>query len=117
MLVVETILHQQVLVSDPVLVLVSVMMNSKRKKRISYSDQPPYRARVSNLPWEVEESNVIRHFEDRMQAKDIISDIVLPKDRDTGRLRGFAFVTFNDRALLEESLNLSMTEFKEENLR
>lgn len=84
----------------------------RERKEFPIPDQPPYRARVSNLPWEVEESNVIRHFEDRMQAKDIISDIVLPKDRDTGRLRGFAFVTFNDRALLEESLNLSMTEFQ-----
>lgn len=84
----------------------------RERKEFPIPDQPPYRARVSNLPWEVEESNVIRHFEDRMQAKDIISDIVLPKDRDTGRLRGFAFVTFNDRALLKESLNLSMTEFQ-----
>ena len=50
MLVVETILHQRVLVSDPVLVQVLVMMNSKKEKNF-YSDQPPYRARVSNLPW------------------------------------------------------------------
>lgn len=84
----------------------------RERKEFPIPDQPPYRARVSNLPWEVEEDIVIRHFEDRMQAKDIISDIVLPKDRETGRLRGFAFITFNDRGLLEESLNLSMTEFQ-----
>ena len=84
----------------------------RERKEFPIPDQPPYRARVSNLPWETDENSIVRHFEDRMQAQDIISDVVLPKDRETGRLRGFAFVTFNEREILEESLNLSMSEFQ-----
>ncbi|RCK58213.1 Eukaryotic translation initiation factor 4B [Candida viswanathii] len=84
----------------------------RERKEFPVPDQPPYRARVSNLPWEVDEDGIVRHFEDRMQAKDIISEVVLPKDRDTGKVRGFAFVTFTERDVLEESLNLSMSEFQ-----
>lgn len=84
----------------------------RERKEFPIPDQPPYRARVSNLPWETDEDGIVRHFEDRMQAQGIISDVVLPKDRETGKLRGFAFVTFNEREILEESLNLSMSEFQ-----
>lgn len=84
----------------------------KERKEYPIPDKPPYVARVSNLPWEVTEEVIVRHFEDRMQAQDIITDIKLPVDRDNGRLKGFAFVTFTERGFLEESLNLTLSEFQ-----
>ncbi|KAK6458234.1 uncharacterized protein RJT20DRAFT_126204 [Scheffersomyces xylosifermentans] len=84
----------------------------RERKEFPIPDQPPYRARVANLPWEITEDAVIRHFEDRMQAQNIITDIKLPVDRENGRLKGFAFVTFSERALLEEALNLNLSDFE-----
>ncbi|CAD1813624.1 RNA recognition motif family protein [Candida parapsilosis] len=84
----------------------------KERKEYPVPDKPPYVARVSNLPWEVTEEVIVRHFEDRMQAHDIITDIRLPVDRENGRLKGYAFVTFTERGLLEESLNLTLSEFQ-----
>ncbi|EGW30385.1 uncharacterized protein SPAPADRAFT_63232 [Spathaspora passalidarum NRRL Y-27907] len=84
----------------------------RERKEFPIPDQAPFRARVGNLPWDgIAEDDVVRYFEGRMQAQDIISDVKLPTDRETGKLRGFAFVTFNERAMLEESLNLNLSEF------
>lgn len=83
----------------------------RERKEFPIPDHPPFRARIGNLPWEVTESSLTRFFEDRMQAKDIISDLKLPVDTATGRLKGFGFVTFSEREILEEALNLSMTDF------
>ncbi|CUM45255.1 uncharacterized protein AC631_02516 [Debaryomyces fabryi] len=86
--------------------------NEERRERKEFPipDQPPYRARVANLPWDVEEQDLGRFFEDRMQVQDAISDIKLPVDNMTGKLKGFGFVTFAERALLEEALNLNMAD-------
>lgn len=74
-------------------------------------DAPPFRARVANLPYEVSEEALGRFLEDRLQARDIVEDIKLPMDNMTGRLKGFAFVTFSEKAALEEALLLTMSEF------
>ncbi|KAI5964487.1 TIF3 [Candida theae] len=84
----------------------------KERKEYPIPDKPPYVARVSNLPWEVSEEVIVRHFEDRMQAQDIITEVKLPVDRENGRLKGYAFVTFTERGLLEESLNLTLSDFQ-----
>lgn len=81
------------------------------RKEFPIPDEAPFRARIGNLPWEVDEEKLTRHFESRMQAQDIISDVVLPLDQESGRIRGFGFVTFNTRDLLEESLKLNYSEF------
>lgn len=87
------------------------MGDQDRRERREYPipDEPPYRARVGNLPWDINEVILEKFFETRMQAKDIISEIKLPVDI-SGRLKGFGFVTFNTKELLEESLNLNLTE-------
>jgi len=74
-------------------------------------DVPPFKARVANLPYEVSEEALGRFFEDRLQARDIVEDIKLPMDNIASRLKGFAFVTFTEKAALEEALLLSMSEF------
>ncbi|GEQ70518.1 hypothetical protein JCM33374_g4196 [Metschnikowia sp. JCM 33374] len=87
--------------------------DSGRADRTEYPvpDAPPYKARVANLPYDVEEGALSRFFEDRLQARDAVEEVKLPMDQMSGRPKGFAFVTFSERALLEEALNLTMSEF------
>lgn len=86
----------------------------ERRERVEYPvpDKPPYKAKISNLPWEIDESAVVQYFENMMQANDIVEEIDLPIDRDTNRLKGFAFVTFKERAALEEALKISTSDFE-----
>lgn len=81
------------------------------REEIPIPDAPPYKARVGNLPYDATEQALTRFFEDRLQARDIVTEVKLPLDNMTGKPKGFAFVTFSERAALEEALNLTMSEF------
>lgn len=83
-----------------------------KREEFPVPDAPPYRARVGNLPYDVDESSLARFFEDRLQAAGSVSEVKVPMDTMNGRPKGFAFITFNERQLLEESLNLTLSEFK-----
>lgn len=83
-----------------------------KREEFPVPDAPPYRARVGNLPYEVDEESLARFFEDRLQVVGCVSDIKVPMDALNGRPKGFAFITFNERQLLEESLNLTLSEFR-----
>lgn len=87
--------------------------DSTRPERVEYPvpDAPPYKARVANLPYDADEGSLARFFEDRLQASGVVEDVKLPMDQMGGRPKGFAFVTFSERAVLEEALNLTMSEF------
>ncbi|KAF5208598.1 hypothetical protein E0198_005102 [Clavispora lusitaniae] len=84
-----------------------------RRERTEYPvpDAPPYKARVANLPYDASEDALARFFEDRLQARDIVEDVKLPMDMMSGRPKGFAFVTFTEREVLEEALRLTMSDF------
>ena len=60
----------------------------------------PVRLFVGNLPYNVTESELREHFSGVGEP----SHIYLPTDRETGKMRGFAFVEFNDRAQAEEAI-------------
>lgn len=60
----------------------------------------PVRFFVGNLPYEVTEAELREHF----SAVGPLSYVYLPTDRESGRLRGFAFIEFNDRAQAEEAI-------------
>ena len=47
---------------------------------------------IGNLPW----SSTEQELEEAFGVFGSIEDVHIPKDRDTGRPRGFAFVTFAD---------------------
>lgn len=85
----------------------------ERRDRVEYPvpNAPPYRARVANLPYEASESALVRFFEDRLQAQDVVTEVKLPLDNLSGKIKGFAFVTFSEKAVLEEALHLTMSEF------
>ncbi|WEJ93488.1 Eukaryotic translation initiation factor 4B [Yamadazyma tenuis] len=80
------------------------------RKEFPIPDQPPYRARIGNLPWDIVEEDVQQFFEKRMQMTDVVSDVKLPADPN-GRLKGFGFVTFSERDILEEALQLTLSDF------
>ena len=61
----------------------------------------PVRLFVGNLSYNVTEAELREHF----SAAGEVSYISLPTDRETGQLRGFAFVDFNDRAQAEDAIN------------
>lgn len=83
----------------------------RERQEFPVPDAPPFKARVANLPYEVSEEALSRFFEDRLQARDIVEDVKLPMDQMSGRPKGFAFVTFTEKAALEEALQLTMSEF------
>jgi RNA recognition motif-containing protein len=60
----------------------------------------PVRLFVGNLPYNVTEAELREHF----SAIGTPSYIYLPVDRETGKLRGFAFVEFTDSAQAEEAI-------------
>lgn len=86
---------------------------SERREREEYPvpDVPPFKAQVRNLPYDATEDALARFLEDRLQARDIVEEVKLPMDMMTGRPKGFAFVTFSERAALEEALQLTMSDF------
>lgn len=86
---------------------------SDRPERKEYPvpDAPPYRARVNNLAWDASKDALAHFFEDRMQIPDAVTEVDLPMDMEFDRPKGFAFITFSEREILEEALNLNMAEF------
>jgi cold-inducible RNA-binding protein len=55
---------------------------------------------VGNLPYETSEAELREHFSVVGSA----SYVYLPTDRESGRLRGFAFVEFQNQAQAEEAI-------------
>lgn len=84
------------------------------KDRVEYPvpEAPPYRSRVGNLPYEATEDALARFFEDRLQAHDIVTEVKLPMDNLSGKIKGFAFVTFSEKSFLEKALRLSISDFQ-----
>lgn len=60
----------------------------------------PVRLFVGNLPYDVTEEELRQHF----AVVGPLSYVYLPVDRETGRLRGFAFVEFTEREKAEEAI-------------
>jgi cold-inducible RNA-binding protein len=56
---------------------------------------------VGNLPYDTTESEVREHF----AQIGPLSFVSLPTDRETGKLRGFAFVEYGDRAHAESAIS------------
>jgi len=56
---------------------------------------------VGNLPFSATENEVRQLFE----SYGAVSAVELPVDRDTGRLRGFAFVTMADHEAMNSAIN------------
>ncbi len=62
----------------------------------------PVRLFVGNLPYDATEAELREHF----SAVGSLSYVYFPTDRESGRLRGFAFVEFHDQAHADEAIRL-----------
>jgi RNA recognition motif-containing protein len=60
----------------------------------------PVRLFVGKLPYDVTEAELREHF----SAVGSLSYVYLPTDKESGRLRGFAFVEFHEQAQAEEAI-------------
>lgn len=83
----------------------------RERQEYPIPDHPPFRARVGNLAWEADEESLVEFFEIKLGSQGIVSDVKLPVDNQTGRLRGFGFLTFDSRSHLEEALRFSFSDF------
>ena len=61
----------------------------------------PVRLFVGNLPYNATEAELREHF----SAVGPVSYLSLPTDRETGQVRGFAFIEFNDQAQAEAAIS------------
>ena len=68
---------------------------------------------VGNLPYSVDES----HLEQLFSAYGGVDEVVLIKDRETGRSKGFAFVTFNSQDAAEKALEQNGKEYEGRTMR
>jgi RNA recognition motif-containing protein len=59
----------------------------------------PVRLYVGNLPYDVTEPDLREFF----SPVGPLSSVIIPVDRETGKLRGFAFIEFSDPAQAEEA--------------
>src|SRR5262245_36376548 len=60
----------------------------------------PVRLFIGNLPYSATEAELREHLSSVGEP----TSVVLPIDRETGRMRGFAFVDYADRAVAEEAI-------------
>ena len=68
---------------------------------------------VGNLPYSVDES----YLEQLFSGYGNVDEVALIKDRETGRSKGFAFVTFNNQEAAEKALEQNGKELEGRTLR
>ncbi|XP_032682160.1 eukaryotic translation initiation factor 4B-like [Odontomachus brunneus] len=71
---------------------------------------PPYVAYISNLPYDIDESDLVDFFTDMK-----ISNMRLPKDAN--KSRGYGYVEFEDRQSLIDALSMTNTTIKSRRVR
>lgn len=68
---------------------------------------------IGNLPFKMEASDLRSTFARFGE----ITDLFLVKDRETGRLKGFGFITFADASSAQAALQMDGQEFSGRNLK
>ncbi|XP_028393880.1 glycine-rich RNA-binding protein-like [Dendronephthya gigantea] len=74
----------------------------------------PRKVHVGNLPFKISQEEIREAFE----KYGAVEDVIIVSDRDTGRPRGFGFVTFENEEDAKEAINgLDETELGGRNIR
>nr|UOA02784.1 eukaryotic translation initiation factor 4B [Monochamus saltuarius] len=99
---------------------INVVLPTAPKASRDYEDfsdkvpkEPPYRAYLSNLPYDVDEEEIMLFFRNMR-----IASMRIPKDdRDNTKLKGFGYVEFEDRDSLLNALAIPDTTLKNRRIR
>lgn len=71
-----------------------------RPERPPRVNEPSFRIYVGNLPWQVDDSRLEQVFSEH--GKVVSARVVY--DRETGRSRGFGFVTFSSETEVDDAI-------------
>jgi len=92
---------------------VSQILNNQFRRQYCESvprrhvDRTAKQVYVGGIAWAATHEDVKRHF----NSCGPITEVKIPIDRDTGRVRGFAFLTFENQSSVQSALDLSGSEF------
>lgn len=77
---------------------------------------PPYWAHIWNLPYDLNESEILEYFEEVTESK--VNGVRLPRDDgDSGRMRGSGFIEFADREGLIAAVSLPDLQLRNRKIR
>ncbi|SMN21008.1 similar to Saccharomyces cerevisiae YPR163C TIF3 Translation initiation factor eIF-4B, has RNA annealing activity [Maudiozyma saulgeensis] len=87
-----------------------------RRAREEYPvpNEPPYRAIINNIPWDISPEGVKAWVEDGLAKPDSVEDVDLPVNpSDPTRLKGLAFITLKEREDLVQALTFNATKLND----
>lgn len=78
--------------------------------------EPPFWAHIWNLPYDLNESEILEYFEEVTESK--VNGVRLPRDDgDSGRMRGSGFIEFADREGLIAAVSLPDLQLRNRKIR
>lgn len=87
-----------------------------RRPREEYPvpNEPPYRAIINNIPWDISPGGVKAWVEDGLGKPEAVEEVDLPMSpQDPTRLKGMAFITLKEREDLVTALTFNATKLNE----
>ncbi|CAB4255603.1 similar to Saccharomyces cerevisiae YPR163C TIF3 Translation initiation factor eIF-4B, has RNA annealing activity [Maudiozyma barnettii] len=90
--------------------------NGMRRAHEEYPvpNEPPYRAIINNIPWDISPEGVKAWVEDGLAKPDSVEDVDLPVNvSDPTRLKGLAFITLKEREDLVQALTFNATKLND----
>ena len=91
-------------------------LGGSRRVREEYPvpNEPPYRAIINNIPWDISPEGVKAWVEDGLEKPDSVEDVDLPvSPSEPSRLKGMAFITLKDREDLVKALTFNATKLND----
>lgn len=91
-------------------------LGGSRRVREEYPvpNEPPYRAIINNIPWDISPEGVKAWVEDGLEKPDSVEDVDLPvSPTEPSRLKGMAFITLKEREDLVKALTFNATKLND----
>ena len=91
-------------------------LGGSRRVREEYPvpNEPPYRAIINNIPWDISPEGVKAWVEDGLEKPDSVEDVDLPvSPSEPSRLKGMAFITLKEREDLVKTLTFNATKLND----
>lgn len=89
-------------------------MGRRAREEYPVPNEPPYRAIINNIPWDISPGGVKAWVEDGLAKPDAVEEVDLPMSpQDPTRLKGMAFITLKEREDLVTALTFNATKLNE----